>query len=63
MKDMDKATDRIQTAFNNKEKILVFGDYDVDGTTSVASMYSFLANYATMKLIIIYRIDTKKDMV
>lgn len=42
MKDMDKATDRIQTAFNNKEKILVFGDYDVDGTTSVASMYSFL---------------------
>lgn len=42
MKDMDKATNRILTAFNNKEKILVFGDYDVDGTTSVASMYSFL---------------------
>ena len=39
MKDMDKAVQRILTAFNNKEKILVFGDYDVDGTTSVACMY------------------------
>lgn len=44
MKDMDKAVERILQAFNNKEKILVFGDYDVDGTTSVASMYSFLGN-------------------
>ncbi len=44
MKDMDKAVIRIQTAFNNKENILVFGDYDVDGTTSVASMYQFLKN-------------------
>ncbi|WP_127126802.1 single-stranded-DNA-specific exonuclease RecJ [Pseudoflavitalea rhizosphaerae] len=42
MKDMDKAVDRILTAFNNREKILVFGDYDVDGTTAVACMYSFL---------------------
>ena len=42
MKDMDKAVQRILTAFNNKEKILVFGDYDVDGTTSVACMYKFL---------------------
>lgn len=44
MKDMDLAVNRILTAFNTKEKILVFGDYDVDGTTSVASMYSFLKN-------------------
>jgi single-stranded-DNA-specific exonuclease len=45
MKDMDKAVDRILAAFDKKEKILVFGDYDVDGTTSVASMYSFLKKY------------------
>jgi len=42
MKDMGKATERIFQAFRNKEKILVFGDYDVDGTTSVACMYRFL---------------------
>jgi len=42
MKDMDKAVERILQAFNTNEKILVFGDYDVDGTTSVASMYQFL---------------------
>ncbi|HEY0298181.1 MAG TPA: single-stranded-DNA-specific exonuclease RecJ [Arachidicoccus sp.] len=42
MKDMNKAVSRIQQAFLNHEKILVYGDYDVDGTTSVASMYSFL---------------------
>ena len=42
MKDMDKAVDRIIRAVHNNEKILVFGDYDVDGTTSVACMYRFL---------------------
>ncbi len=42
MKDMDKAVERIISAISNEEKILVFGDYDVDGTTSVASMYQFL---------------------
>lgn len=42
MKDMDKAVQRILTATRNQEKILVFGDYDVDGTTAVASMYCFL---------------------
>jgi single-stranded-DNA-specific exonuclease len=42
MKDMDKATERIITAIEQQEKILVFGDYDVDGTTSVACMYQFL---------------------
>ncbi len=42
MKDMDKAVERIITAIANQEKILVFGDYDVDGTTSVACMYKFL---------------------
>ena len=43
MKDMDKAVDRIEKAFDSEEPILVYGDYDVDGTTSVASMYQFLA--------------------
>jgi len=42
MKDMQKAVGRILHAFENKEAILVFGDYDVDGTTAVASMYQFL---------------------
>src|SRR5687768_14024412 len=45
MKDMSKAVDRIMNAFTNKEKILVFGDYDVDGTTSVACMYQFLKKH------------------
>ena len=39
---MDKAVERIIHATRNKEKILVFGDYDVDGTTAVACMYRFL---------------------
>ena len=42
MKDMEKAVQRILLAIDNNEKILVFGDYDVDGTTSVAIMYRFL---------------------
>lgn len=42
MKDMHKAVDRILFAINHNQKILVFGDYDVDGTTSVATMYRFL---------------------
>ncbi len=44
MKDMHAAVSRVQSAINNNENILVFGDYDVDGTTAVASMYRFLKN-------------------
>ncbi len=42
MKDMDKAVERLQRAITGKEKVLIYGDYDVDGTTSVAMMYRFL---------------------
>ena len=42
MKDMEKATERILQAFGKNEKILIYGDYDVDGTTSVAVMFQFL---------------------
>lgn len=42
MKDMNKAVDRLMTAFQEHESILVFGDYDVDGTTAVAAMHQFL---------------------
>lgn len=42
MKDMDKAVKRIEQALEKNEKILVYGDYDVDGTTAVALVYTFL---------------------
>jgi single-stranded-DNA-specific exonuclease len=54
MKDMQKAVDRIITAFEKKEKILVFGDYDVDGTTSVACMYQFLCKIYDVSLLDFY---------
>lgn len=42
MTDMDKAVGRIRKAIENQEKILIYGDYDVDGTTAVSLVYSFL---------------------
>src|SRR5210317_762509 len=45
MKDMDRAAERIEKAISNKENILVYGDYDVDGTTSVALLSSYLKTY------------------
>lgn len=44
MKDMDVAVSRIKWAIDNDENILIFGDYDVDGTTAVALMYEFLSS-------------------
>src|SRR3989337_2154 len=56
MKDMDKAVERILHAFNTNEKILVFGDYDVDGTTSVACTYRFLKkNHSNLDFYIPHR--------
>ena len=45
MKGMGKAVDRIELALKKGEKILIYGDYDVDGTTSVAMMYNFLSRF------------------
>ncbi|TKC12067.1 single-stranded-DNA-specific exonuclease RecJ [Pedobacter polaris] len=45
MKDMEQAITRITSALENEEKILVYGDYDVDGTTSVALTYSFFSQF------------------
>ena len=45
MKDMDRAVDRIEQAIKKGEKILVYGDYDVDGTTAVALVFTFLKKF------------------
>ncbi len=45
MMDMNQAVDRIMSAMDRNERILVYGDYDVDGTTSVALLYSFFNKY------------------
>ena len=45
MKDMDKAVSRIENAIANQENILIFGDYDVDGTTAVSLVSSYLKSY------------------
>ena len=45
MKDMDKAVDRLNEAMGRKERIMVYGDYDVDGTTAVALVYKFLQQF------------------
>ncbi len=47
MKDMDAAVERLHKAVISNEKILVYGDYDVDGTTAVALVYSFIRRYTT----------------
>jgi len=48
MKDMKEAVERLQEAIENQDRILLFGDYDVDGTTAVALMYSFLKDTAVI---------------
>lgn len=47
MKDMSNAVDRLEKAISEKEKILVYGDYDVDGTTAVALVFSFIRRLTT----------------
>ena len=50
MQDMDRATDRLTRAVEAGEKILVYGDYDVDGTTAVAMVYDFIRRFHTAVL-------------
>lgn len=45
MKDMNRAIERIEKAIQHHQRILIYGDYDVDGTTSVALVFSFLKKY------------------
>lgn len=54
MKDMQKAVSRVMTAIANNEKILIFGDYDVDGTTAVACMYQFIVSIYDAELVDFY---------
>ena len=54
MKDMDLAVNRILQARDRREKILVYGDYDVDGTTSIACVYDFLKKYFDSNIVDFY---------
>jgi single-stranded-DNA-specific exonuclease len=58
MPDMDKAVDRLYRAMGSKQKIMVYGDYDVDGTTAVALVYRYLQNFYSE---IEYYIPTRYD--
>ncbi len=51
MKDMDHAVERVEAAVRNQEKIMVYGDYDVDGTTAVALVYKFLRHIGHRNLL------------
>lgn len=58
MQDMDKAVNRLNKAMGSKERIMIYGDYDVDGTTAVALVYKYLQNYYSN---IEYYIPTRYD--
>ena len=61
MKDMDKAVDRVLQAIENGEKVLVYGDYDVDGTTAVAVVYTYLKPFFKKKKIEFYIPDRYEE--
>lgn len=61
MADMQKAVERIATAIENGEKILVYGDYDVDGTTAVALMYLYLSKIVEKKYLDFYIPDRNAE--
>ena len=61
MADMQKAVERIASAVENGEKILVYGDYDVDGTTAVALMYLYLIKIVDKKYIEFYIPDRNTE--
>jgi single-stranded-DNA-specific exonuclease len=61
MKDMDKAVERVLRAINQGEKVLVYGDYDVDGTTAVALVYTYLKPFFKKKKIEFYIPDRYQE--
>ena len=58
MRDMDKAVTRLNQALGAKEKVMVYGDYDVDGTTAVALVYRYLQNFYSN---LVYYVPTRDD--
>ena len=58
MRDMEKAVNRLNKALGAKEKVMVYGDYDVDGTTAVALVYKYLQNYYSN---LVYYVPTRDD--
>lgn len=58
MRDMDKAVDCLNRTLGAKEKVMVYGDYDVDGTTAVALVYRYLQNFYSN---LVYYIPTRDD--
>jgi len=61
MKDMDKAVERVLRAIQDGEKVLVYGDYDVDGTTAVAVVYTYLKPFFKKKKIEFYIPDRYEE--
>ena len=61
MKDMDKAVERVMRAINDGEKVLIYGDYDVDGTTAVAVVYTYLKPFFKKKKIEFYIPDRYEE--
>ena len=61
MKDMDNAVERVLQAINNGEKVLIYGDYDVDGTTAVAVVYTYLKPFFKKKKIEFYIPDRYEE--
>ena len=61
MKDMDKAVARLNRAVGRKEKIMIYGDYDVDGTTAVALVYKYLRATGCSETQLDYYIPNRYD--
>ncbi len=61
MKDMDKAIDRLNLAIDRKEKIYIYGDYDVDGTASVALVFNVFRDYFLPEGYLLYSIPERSD--
>ncbi|MEI6773468.1 MAG: hypothetical protein WCL18_01180 [bacterium] len=61
LNDMDKAVERVIRAIKSKEKIMIFGDYDVDGVTSSYILYEFITRFLKYKKVSIQYPDRIKE--